>query len=381
MIVATRYPRRPWDAPGGASRKPVASIAAGVLLACSWAVLPGCRGTDDAVSTPSVPAAENPVQVVRRAVPAMGTMFTIMLTDGEDEEKSRSAVEAAFDEVRRVEALMTTYRDAAPLSRLNAAAGAPLIMPAEIIELLTEANRISERTGGKFDVSFASMGDLWRFKEDPPKLPDPEAIRKRLPLIDHNQILIDEGRGTVRLGRPGMRISLGAIAKGYGVDRAGAVLRKHGIDDFIVYGGGDILFSGKKGTKPWSVGVQDPRNHQAYFARFELPGTKAVVTSGDYEKFFVLGGTRYHHIIDPDTGYPARGTVSVTVMADSTMVADAFATGIFVLGPEQGMALIEADPTLEGIIVDDRLRPHVSSGLRKRVTLTPISNPPETAER
>ncbi len=306
----------------------------------------------------------------------MGTMFTIMLTDQEEEDRARRAVEAAFDEIRRVEALMTTHKADAPLSRLNAAAGATLKMPDEIIGLLEEAKRISERTEGKFDVAFASIGNLWRFKEEPPKLPDPEELRKRLPLIDYESILIDRKAGTVRLGRPDMRISLGAIAKGYGVDRAGGVLRKNGIESFIVYGGGDILFSGKKGNRPWTVGVQDPRNHGAYFARFEVPGTKAVVTSGDYEKFFTLEGTRYHHIIDPDTGYPARGTVSVTVMADNTMPADAFATGIFVLGPKNGMALIESDPALEGIIVDDRLRVHISSGLENLVALTPILGAP-----
>ena len=197
---------------------------------------------------------------------------------------------------------------------------------------------------------------------------------ERLPLIDYRAIATDDKHRTVKLTKPGMRISLAAIAKGYAVDRAVAVLRENGLKDFIVFGGGDLFVSGRRGDRPWRVGIQDPRDRSRHFARFEADRDIAIVTTGDYEAFFVVDGERYHHVIDPATGYPARGTVSATVIAPTATLADALATGIFVLGPREGMALIESDRDLEGVIVDDHFSPMVSSGLRNLLVLTPIES-------
>ena len=306
----------------------------------------------------------------------MKTLFTISVTSTTDRERAQRAANAAFAEIRRVEELMTTWKAESHLSRVNANAGVgPVAVPPELIDLIEEANRVSRLSDGTFDISAQTLSSLWSHQARPPTLPNPAEVARRLPLIDHTSIHTDREKNTVYLTKPGMRIGLGAIAKGYAVDRAGQVLLKHKIQDFVVYGGGDILFSGKKGSKPWNVGIRDPRGRGRYFARFDILRDSAVGTSGDYEKFFIKDGKRYHHILDPRTGYPARGTVSATVVAKTAVLADALATAVFVLGVDRGMELVEGDPHLEAIIVDERLRAHVSSGLKPRVELSPIAAP------
>ncbi len=309
----------------------------------------------------------------------MGTFFTITAAIT-DPQLSPTAVEkildAALAEVDRVEQLMTTWKPDSPLSNVNAQAGRGAVSaPLELIDLVERARGLSELTGGKFDITFGALGGLWKFRQDDFAAPTPHAIATRLPLVDYQGVRIDREAQTIELAKPGMRIGLGAIAKGYGVDRAGKVLVDNGIENFIVYGGGDLLIFGQKGSKPWTVGIQDPRDRSRYFARFKLRENRAVVTSGDYEKFVVKNGKRYHHILDPDTGRPARRAASVTVIAKSATDADALATGIFVLGLPKGLQLIEEDPALEGIIVDRQLKVHVSSGLKSQIQLTPISRP------
>ncbi len=336
----------------------------------------GDNATREVAYKPATQAPEPPqpqVRIVHRSVASMGTLFELTLAVGEESADVDQAARAAFDEIKRVEQLMTTWQADSPLSRVNAAAGSASVrVPAELLDLVESAVGISTLTKGKFDISFAAMGGLWNFKADRPRLPDRREIKRRLALIDYRAIRIDRAKSTLRLAKPGMRIALGAIAKGFGVDRAAAILRERGFKNFIVYGGGDLFISGKKGERPWSVGIQDPRSGSRYFVRLELPEGGAVVTSGDYEKFFILDGKRYHHIIDPATGFPAEGAVSVTVLAETAARADALATGLFVLGPEEGMRLIEADPKLEGIIVDKALAVKVSSGLKSRAQLSPI---------
>ena len=306
----------------------------------------------------------------------MGTFFTITLSTQKPTPEVDRIADAAFDEISRIETMMTTYTDTSALSKVNAAAGvSPVKVPSELIALIERAIKISEMTDGKFDITFGAIGKLWRFRDTAPTLPDIDVLKANLPLLDYRAIKIDKQASTVMLEKKGMSMGLGAIAKGYAVDKASEILRSSGINDFIMYGGGDIFISGKKGTEPWRVGIQDPRDRTNYFADFPMQKNAAVVTSGDYEKFFILNGKRYHHILDPDTGYPADGTVSVTIITASAADADAFATGIFVLGPEKGMALIESTPNLEGVIVDTTLTPRVSSGLKTMIEMRPITHP------
>jgi thiamine biosynthesis lipoprotein len=241
---------------------------------------------------------------------------------------------------------------------------------ADVREVLTTARQISEWTGGKFDVTFGALSGLWKFDHDRDNtVPDMHAVRSRLPLIDYRAIQINDAAGTVFLPRKGMSIHLGGIGKGYAVDRAVDTLRLRGFRAFMVQSGGDIYVSGLKEGRPWRLGIQDPRGPASRsFAELDLSdGTFS--TSGDYERAFIKDGRRYHHILDPATGEPARGTRSVTIVTRRAVLADGLSTGVFILGPDAGMALIERLPDVEGVIVSDRNEVLISSGLRDKVKI------------
>jgi thiamine biosynthesis lipoprotein len=286
---------------------------------------------------------------------------------------------AAFDEVfrefDRLEALMTVWRETSDVSRVNAAAGqrAVAVSP-EVREVIGLARQISEWTGGKFDITFGALSGLWKFDHDQDNvIPDPVEVRRRLPLIAFEDIEVDERAGTVGLRRPGMVINLGGIGKGYAVDKGVAILRRRGFRNFMIQAGGDMYVAGRRGDRPWNVGIQDPRGPaDRVFATLEL-SDETFSTSGDYERFFIRGGRRYHHIIDPDSGEPSQGTRSVTIVSRRAVLADGLSTGVFLLGPEAGIALIERLPDVEGVIVSARNEVLVSSGLRTR--LTQLSTP------
>jgi thiamine biosynthesis lipoprotein len=255
---------------------------------------------------------------------------------------------------------------------LNQAAGRhPVPVGAEILEVLGIARQVSEWTGGKFDVTFAAMAGLWKFdyQDREAAVPAPDAIDERLGLIDYRDLLLDERAGTAFLRREGMSAGLGGIGKGYAVDRAADMLRERGFNDFMIQFGGDLYVAGRRGDLPWRIGIRDPRGPgDRIFAAMDLAeGTFS--TSGDYERFFILDGRRYHHLIDPASGFPAEGARSVTIVTGRAAFADGLSTGVFILGPEAGMAVIERLPGVEGIIVSAQNEVLVSSGLEGRLTL------------
>jgi thiamine biosynthesis lipoprotein len=230
--------------------------------------------------------------------------------------------------------------------------------------VLTVARQVSDWTDGTFDVTFGALSGLWKFDQDQDdSIPPRSAVAARLPDVDHTALDIDAASGTAFLRRPGMRAHLGGIGKGYAIDRGAAILRARGFDDFMIQSGGDLYVSGRRGDRPWRVGIRDPRGPvDQSFATLDLTN-KPFSTSGDYERFFIRDGRRYHHILDPDLGEPARGCRSVTIVADKAVIGDGLSTGVFVLGPEKGMALIERLPEVEGVIVSSDNKVLVSSGL------------------
>jgi FAD:protein FMN transferase len=255
--------------------------------------------------------------------------------------------------------------------RINAAAGVePVRVAAEVRDVLRQARQISDWTGGTFDVTFGALADIWKFDHDQDNtIPSADAIRARLPLIDYRQIEIDDRAGTVFLKRRGMKIHLGGIGKGYAVDRAVGILRRAGLRDFMIQAGGDLYVGGRKNGRAWRLGIQDPRGAAGKtFATVDLTDS-TFSTSGDYARFFIRDGVRYHHILDPSTGQPARLCRSVTIAAASPVLADAVAKGVFILGPEKGMALVEKIPNLEAVIVSANNDVLVSSGLKDRFVL------------
>jgi thiamine biosynthesis lipoprotein len=286
-----------------------------------------------------------------------------------------SAADAAFAEVGRefgrLEKLMSTWVPDSDIQQINRAAGlAPVAVSTDVRNVLHAAREASDWTGGKFDVTFGALTGLWKFDHDQDNaLPDMREVRSRLPRIDYRAVQIDEARGTVLLARTGMSIHLGGIGKGYAIDRAVDIVRRRGLRDFMIQSGGDIYAAGMKDGRPWRLGIQDPRGpDKQTFAELDLSDA-TFSTSGDYERFFMKDGRRYHHILDPDTGEPARGSRSVTIVANRAVSADALSTGVFILGPAAGMALIERLPDVEGVIVSDKNEVLVSSGLRGRIRI------------
>ena len=308
--------------------------------------------------------------LVERSRVSMGTEVHISAWTA-DETAAVAAFDRAFDEFDRLDALMSVWKDGSDVLRINDAAGKPAVgVSREVREVLHAAQEVSEWTAGKFDVTFAALSGLWKFDHDiDGRVPDRAEIAERLPFIDYHALQIDDRAGTASLARAGMKVNLGGIGKGYAIDRAVTILSAAGLTDFLIRSGGDLFVSGRRGDRPWRVGIQDPRGApNTLFAAIELTDA-AFSTSGDYERFFIRDGRRYHHILDPATGEPARRARSVTIMARSATVSDGLSTGVFILGGDEGMALIEKLPDVEGVIVTAANQVLVSAGLKGRLAL------------
>ena len=322
--------------------------------------------------TACVPTARSSGErLVERTFASMGSELRLTAWTA-DEPAANAAFETVFQEFDRLEGLMSTWREHSEVQSLNAAAGKhPVPAGTEIRNVLQAAHQVSEWTGGRFDVTFGVMSGLWKFdyQNQDGSIPDPREVARRRAFINYRDLVVDERAGTAFLRREGMVVNLGGIGKGYAVDRAADILRNRGFHDFMIQFGGDMYAAGRSGDRPWKLGVQDPRGPaDRIFAEMEL-SDRTFSTSGDYARFFIKDGRRYHHILDPATGSPAEGCRSVTIVTGSAAVADGLSTGVFILGPEAGMALIERLPEVEGVIVSSKNKVLVSSGLEGRLKL------------
>jgi FAD:protein FMN transferase len=317
-----------------------------------------------ACSTPVAP------RLVARSHETMGTRVTLTASTG-DANAAVAAFAAAFAEFDRLDALLSVWKPGSDVLRINAAAGvAPVPVSDETLEVLAAAHMISAWTGGKFDITFGALSDVWKFDHDrDEQIPTDAQIAARTALIDYRAVRIDTVARTAFVERAGMRIHLGGIGKGYAVDRVVTMLKAAGLINFMVQFGGDLYVAGQAGNAPWRLGINDPRGApNDSFASVELRDS-TFSTSGDYERFFIQNGQRYHHILDPDTGRPARGTRSVTIVTAAAIVADGLSTGVFILGPHAGMELVERLPGVEAVIVSEENEVLISSGLRDRVRI------------
>ncbi len=319
-----------------------------------------------AAALPAALAAET----VKNSRSKMGSRFdiTVVATDPAAAER---AIAAAWAEIDRIEALISSWREDSETSAVNRAAGQqPVAVSDELFGLVRRALKISELSDGAFDITFASLGRLWDFRAEQPVLPDPAELERRLADVDWRQVELDPAAKTIRLGRAGSRIGFGAIGKGYAANRAVFILREQGIRHGVVSAGGDLVAFGKRENgRPWSIGISDPRQPDKVFASLDLSDT-AVVTSGDYESFIEIDGKRYAHILDPRTGWPVEHLRSVTVVCPDAELADALATTVFVLGPDKGLALIDRLRGIEGMLVTPSGEILTSSGFdSKRLTM------------
>lgn len=341
--------------------------AAAVTRQVSSAVTQGSSSASPSWMKSGVPSAPRRVALEDKA---MGThvLLAAYTTADLDEAAIKPKLEKALDEIRRLESLMTTWRDDSEISQINAGAGAKAVkVGPETMAVIDKSLWIGKASEGVFDISFDAMRGLWKFDEGrEDRIPQRSAVDKARKLIDYRKIKVDPGQSTVMLEKAGMRISLGGIAKGYAVDAAAAVLRKEGLTSFFAQAGGDLYVQGQKpdGSR-YKVGVRDPRGKDAndFFARLEVQD-HAFSTAGDYERSFVSDGKRYHHIIDPRTGWPATASRSVTIWAKDAFTADAIDDAVFILGPEKGLALVESIDDCGAVIVDDKNKVWISKRLK-----------------
>ncbi|MEZ4788103.1 MAG: FAD:protein FMN transferase [Flavobacterium haoranii] len=283
----------------------------------------------------------------------LGSPFEIIVV-ANDSVQGYAYCDMAIAEVKRVENLISDWIPTTQVSEINRNAGIkPVKVNAEVFGLIDRALKISHLTDGAFDISYASMDKIWKFDGSMKQMPSEEEIKASVSKVGYKNVVLNDQVSTVFLKNTGMKIGLGGIGQGYIADSIKELLQKKGCSSGLVNVSGDITTWGfQPDGSPWTVAIINPMNKEKVFASFPLIDS-AVETSGSYEKFVTFNGKRYSHIIDPRTGYPATGIVSVTVFAKKTEIADALATSIFVMGKDVGISLIDQIPNIECIVVSD----------------------------
>lgn len=321
---------------------------------------------------------EQELTLFKKAALSMGTVFEITAYVS-DKYKADKAFNDVFKEINRLDYLMSNYKEESELSKVNKkAASEPTDCDNELAYVIEQSLRYSDITDGAFDITVGPLMKKWGFFKEQGRIPGKEELESVLESVSYKNIIIEETIKkslfrdpsivkTVSFRNPGTQIDLGGIGKGYAVDIAAKVLKANGIRSALINFAGNIYAYGKPpGKDSWVIGLQHPRKSEGLLGSFEIKD-KAVSTSGDYEKFFTIDGERYSHIIDPRTGYPVKGIVSVTIVTDNATRADALSTGVFVLGLEKGMDLIEKLADVEGVIIyedaDSKLFTKTSSGM------------------
>lgn len=297
------------------------------------------------------------LKTIKRTQILLGTLVEVQVRDT-DEKKAEYAISKAFDEIKRIDDLFTTYSEKSPVWKINISSDTVIKVDEEIYSLLVLCDSVTKLSDGCFDVSLDNLTKAWGFYTDNPQLPSRTAIDSALLLSGWENIkLLDVNRIKKKKG---VGLNFGAIAKGYAVDKAIDVLQSLGIESALVNAGGEIKVIGSN----WKVGIQHPRDERDIIAAIRLDNN-SVATSGDYEQFFEVDGIRYHHILDPNNGYPAKGLQSVTIINQSNTFADALATAVFVMGKDKGMNLIETIDNTEAMIVDSEGKIFYSTGFGK----------------
>lgn len=293
----------------------------------------------------------------------LGSPFEVTVV-ANDTIKANDYIDLSIIEVKRIENLISDWIPTTPISQVNQNAGIkPIKVPLEVFDLVERSIKVSELTSGAFDISYASMDKVWKFDGSMKTKPTDAEIKKSVEKIGYKNIILDKNAQTIFLKNKGMKIGLGGIGQGYIADKVHELLLAKGCLSGIINVSGDInAWGNQPDGKPWTIGIINPLNKNKVFATFNLDNS-SVETSGSYEKFVVFDGIRYSHIIDPRTGYPANGIVSISVFAKKTEIADALATGIFVLGVEVGLNLVNQLKGIECIIVDANGKIHSSKGI------------------
>ena len=302
-------------------------------------------------------------QIFKKKQSLLGSPFEITVV-ANDSIQGNQFTDMAIGEVKRIENLISDWIPTSQISKVNQNAGiSPIQVDKEVYDLVERATKISKLTSGAFDISYASMDKIWKFDGSMTTMPSEEAIKKSVEKVGYQNIILNSKDTTIFLKNKGMKLGLGGIGQGYIADKIKILLQEKGCKSGLVNVSGDINTWGKQPDgKLWTVGIVNPMNKNKVFATFPLDDS-AVETSGNYEKYVTFNGKRYSHIIDPRTGYPATGIISVSVFAKQTEIADALATGIFVMGVEVGLDMVNQLKGIGCIIVDDKGTIHVSKNI------------------
>jgi len=294
----------------------------------------------------------------------MGNRFELGVVS-DNESRANASIEAGIAEIQRIETLLTTFHDDSETNRVNNSAGiVPVKVSTETFDLIRRSIRISDLTQGAFDISYGSIDKcLWNFDMSMQSLPDKLTAKEMVRLINYKNIVLDADKQTVFLKEEGMRIGFGGIGKGYAAERAKQVMMNKGVQSGIVNASGDLTAWGMQPNgKEWTIGIVDPNSSQQAFSYLNI-SNMSVATSGNYEKFVMIGGKKYSHTIDPRTGLPVSGIKSVTIIAPNAEIADAIATPVTIMGVHAGLDMINQIKNIEAIIIDDDDKLYTSNNI------------------
>ncbi len=305
------------------------------------------------------------VSLHRETLKLMGNRFEISVVSN-NKSKAQECIQAAVEEIRRIEKLLTTFNESSQTNLVNRNAGLrPVKVDKEVFDLINRSKKISELTQGAFDITYGSIDKrFWNFDQTMTCLPDRQTAKNLVRLINYKNVILDQKNLTVFLKEKGMRIGFGGIGKGYAAEKAKLLLKEMGIESGIVNAAGDLTAWGyQPGGKPWTIGIADPNVTRNAFSFLELTNT-SIATSGNYEKFVLIEGKKYSHTIDPKSGYPVTGIKSVTIISPNAEIADAMATPVMIMGTQVGIDMINQLKGIECIIIDDADNIHTSSNVQ-----------------
>jgi FAD:protein FMN transferase len=310
-------------------------------------------------------AIDTDLRLFKRGLTLMGNHFEISVVS-DDEAWAEERIDMAVDEIRRIERVLTTFKDDSETALINQNAGIqPVKVSEEVFRLIERSKRISEITQGAFDISYGSIDKrLWNFDKNMTSLPDPKLAKQMVRLINYRNIILDEEHQTVFLKEEGMRIGFGGIGKGYAAEMAKAVMQNAGVTSGVVNASGDLAAWGHQPDgKPWTIGIVHPDAAHMPFSYMNVTNM-AVATSGNYEKFVIIDGKKYSHTINPRTGLPVKGIKSVTIISPNAELCDALATPVTIMGVTAGMHLINQLKGIECVIIDDDNNLYTSKHIR-----------------
>jgi FAD:protein FMN transferase len=304
--------------------------------------------------------------IFKRTLKLMGNRFEISVVGREEDEGwANNCIDAAIEEIQRIEKLFTTFSETSQTNFINANAGiSPVKVDKEMFDIIERSLKISEITQGAFDISYGSIDKrLWNFDKTMTELPDTKIAKRMVRLINYKNIILDNINCTVFLKEKGMRIGFGGVGKGYAAERAKYILKQNGVEDGIVNAAGDLTTWGyQPDGKPWTIGIANPNNIHVPFSYLNITNM-AIATSGNYEKFVMINGKKYSHTIDPKTGMPVHGIKSVTIISPNAEVADAMATPVMIMGITAGLDMINQIKNIACIIIDEQDKIYTSKNI------------------